>query len=295
MLGTVLLIAGPSGSGKTTLTRALVSRVSFLTRAITVTTRLPRPGEVSGEDYHFVSPDQFDEMNRAGDLIECAETYTESYGIPRAVLAGMCDRALILTGGGALALRQRLPNSISIFIQPVSAAAAAARIVERNCPNSQSRIAGYEQEVAASSQFDRVFLNKDFAETLEQIEDFYLSVRRQRPHGRPAHKFDTGAGKGTGDDPVVLCVPRLETGAKPGSPCHNCLQGSFGLMADVYPNRFRPYKAIKIPGPRSVKKFCARAASLGRSVPHAGDDPDEVTTGPELVNAISDDKLRRSA
>jgi len=249
MSGTVLLIAGPSGSGKTTLTRALVRRVPFLTRAITVTTRLPRPGEVSGEDYHFVSPEQFVEMNRSGALIECAETYTESYGIPRTVLVGLCDRALILTGGSALALRQRLSNSISIFIQPVSAAAAAARIVERNCPNSQSRIAGYEQEVAASSQFDRVFLNKDFAETLEQIEDFYLSVRRQRPHGRPARKFDTGAGKGTGDGPV-LCVPRLETGAKPGSSCHNCLQGRFGLMADMYPNWFRPYKAIEVSGSR---------------------------------------------
>src|ERR1035437_7994658 len=115
------------------------------------------------------------------------------------VLAGTCDRALILTGGGALALRQRLPNSISIFIQPASAAAAAARILERNCPNSESRIGCYEQEVAASSQFDRVFLNEDFDETLDQIEDFYLSARRQRPHGRPAHKFETGAGKGTDD------------------------------------------------------------------------------------------------
>ena len=294
MSGTVLLVAGPSGSGKTTLTRALVNRVPFLIRAITVTTRLPRPGEVSGEDYHFVSPEQFAEMNRAGALIECAETYTESYGIPRNVLAGLCDRALILTGGGALALRRRLSNSISIFIQPSLAAAAAARIAERNCPNSQSRIAGYQQEVAASSQFDRVFLNEDFDKTLDQIEDFYLRARRQRPHGRPAHKFDTGAGKGTGDGPI-LCVPLLETGAKSGFLCHNCLQGRFGLMADVYPNWFRPYKAIEVSGPRSVKKFCARAASLGRSVPTPAMVPSEVTAGPELVNAISDDKLRRSA
>src|ERR1035441_5770782 len=153
MSGTVLLIAGPSGSGKTTLTRALVKRVPYLTRAITVTTRLPRPREISGEDYHFVSLERFAEMNLAGALIECAETYTESYGIPRAVLAGLCDRALILTVGGALALRQRLPNSISIFIQPASATAAAERILDRNCPNSEYRIAGYEQEVAASSQF----------------------------------------------------------------------------------------------------------------------------------------------
>ena len=221
MSGTVLLIAGPSGSGKTTLTRALVNRVPFLTRAITVTTRLPRPGEVSGEDYHFVSPERFAELKRADALIECAETYTESYGIPRAVLAGMCDRALILTGGGALALRQRLPNCLSIFIQPASAAAAAERILERNCPNSEYRIAGYEQEVAASSQFDRVFLNADFDETLDQIEDFYLSARRQRSHSRPAHKFDTGEGKGPAMVPYSAWCARqgaLTWGCK--SPTH---------------------------------------------------------------------------
>jgi guanylate kinase len=265
-----------------------------LTRAITVTTRLPRPGEVSGEDYHFVSPERFAELKRADALIECAETYTESYGIPRAVLAGMCDRALILTGGGALALRQRLPNSLSIFIQPASAAAAAERILDRNCPNSEYRIAGYEQEVAVSSQFDRVFLNANFDETLDQIEDFYLSARRLNPQSRRARTFDNGSADTVAHGPE-LCVPRLGTNAKPGSPCHNCLQGSFGLMADVFPNWFRPYKAIEVPGPRSVKKFCARAACLGRSVPTPAMLPTEVTTGPELVNAIGDNKLRRSA
>jgi guanylate kinase len=128
-------------------------------------------------------------MKRSDALVECAETYTESYGIPRSVLAGLCDRALILTGGSALALRQRLPNSISIFIQPASAAAAAERILDRNCPNSEYRIAGYEQEVAASSQFDRVFLNAKISiETLDQIEEFYLSARRlNAPRSPRAH------------------------------------------------------------------------------------------------------------
>jgi guanylate kinase len=92
-------------------------------------------------------------------------------------MAGLCDRALILTGGGALVLRQRLPNSLSIFIQPASAAAAAERILDRNCPNSEYRIAGYDQEVAVSSQFDRAFLNANFDEILDQIEEFYLAVR----------------------------------------------------------------------------------------------------------------------
>ena len=290
MSGTVLLIAGPSGSGKTTLTRALVNRVPFLTRAITVTTRLPRPGEVSGEDYHFVSPERFAEMNRAGALIECAETYSESYGIPRAVLAGLCDRALILTADGALALRRRLSHSISIFIQLASAAAAAAQILDRNCPNSEYRIAGYEQEVAASSQFDRVFLNIDFDETLNQIEDFYLSARR-KPHNHPAHKFDNGSyGYGTAGGPE-LCVPRLETNAKVGSPCHDCLQGSSGLMADIFPNWFRPYNVIEVGNSRSVKKFCVRAAS-GRGFLSPAMVPTEVATDRELAR---DKKMRRSA
>jgi len=292
MSGTVLLVAGPSGSGKTTLTRALVNRVPFLTRAITVTTRLPRPGEVSGEDYHFVSPKQFAGMNRAGALIECAETYTESYGIPRTVLAGLCDRALILTGGGALALRQRLSNSISIFIQPASAAVAAARIVERNCPNSQSRIAGYQEELAASSQFDRVFLNEDFETTLDQIEDFYLSARRLMPHGRPAPKFDSASsGYGIAIGPE-LCVPRLETNAKLGSPCHDCLQGSFGLMADIFPNWFRPYRAIEVGDSRFIKKFCARTARVRGLLAPALTPADGIATNRELDCGK---KIRRSA
>jgi guanylate kinase len=291
MSGTVLLIAGPSGSGKTTLTRALVNRVPFLSRAITVTTRLPRTGEVSGEDYHFVSAERFAAQKRSDALVECAETYTESYGIPRSVLAGICDRALILTGGGALALRQRLPNSLSIFIQPASAKAAAERILDRDCPNSEYRIAGYEQEVAASSQFDRVFLNLDFNRTLDEIEDYYLSARRLRPQGRPARTFvNNASGRGTADGPE-LCVPRLETNAKPGSPCHNCLQGSFGLMADVFPNWFRPYKAIEVGDSRSLKKFCAKAASGDRFLAPAI-APTKIATGREL---LSDKRIRRRA
>jgi len=295
MSGTVLLIAGPSGSGKTSLTRALVNRVPFLTRAITVTTRLPRPGEVSGEDYHFVSPERFAELKRSDALVECAETYTESYGIPRSVMAGLCDRALILTGGGALALRQRLPNSLSIFIQPASAATAAERILDRNCPNSEYRIAGYEQEVAVSSQFDRVFLNANFDETLDQIEEFYLSARRLNPQSRRARTFDNGSSGHGGAHGPELCVPRLGTNARPGSPCHNCLQGSFGLVADVFPNWFRPYASVEVQsGSRSARKFCARVANYDQRAPasSAAVHVPKTTVTPDLVRIAPAPKRR---
>lgn len=290
MSGTVLLVAGPSGSGKTTLVQALVNRVPFLTRAITVTTRLPRLGEVSGEDYHFVSPARFAQMEQAGELIECAEKYTESYGIPRTVLAGLCDRALILTVGGALSLRQRLPYSLSIFIQPASAQIAANRILDRNCPNSGPRISSYEEEIATASQFDRIFLNVNFDKTLDEIEDFYLRARRLKPQSPRASNYDNGrSGRGSANGPE-LCSPRVQTNAKTGSPCHNCLQGSLGLMADIYPNWFRPYKDVTVGSPRPVKKYCVRAAQgSARLAPAA--TPNEVPT----ESSAPDETVRRLA
>jgi guanylate kinase len=291
--GTILLIAGPSGSGKTTLARALVNRVPFLTKATTVTTRAPRPGEVPGEDYHFVSPERFAELKRADALIECAETYTECYGIPRSVLAGVCDRALILTGGGALSLRRRLQNSFSIFIQPASATMAAARILGRNCPNSEFRIGAFEQEMALAPEFDRIFLNVDFTETLDQIEDFYLSARRQRTHGRAPKSFPD-SGRGTAAGPV-LCAPRLQAETKAGSPCHNCIQGNLGLIADVYPRWFRPYKAIEVAGIGGRRKYCARAALLGQDNLHPVMVPN-AAVGPQPLPVVAGTKqIRRRA
>jgi guanylate kinase len=261
MSGIVLLIAGPSGSGKTTITRELVKRVPFLTRAITVTTRLPRPGEASGEDYHFVSPSRFAELNRTGTLVECAETYDESYGIPRSVLAGLCDRAIILTVGGALALRRRLPNSISIFIQPKSSAEAAARVIERNCPNSESRIAGYDQEVAASFDFDHVLVNEDVDQTVAELEGFYLRLRRQRIRGQRTQLPYNVVPKATVAG-LALYGPRLQTSVDPGSPCHGCLYGSLGVIADAFPRWLRPYDGAEVSPSLPVKKSCTHDANL---------------------------------
>jgi guanylate kinase len=177
--GTILLIVGPSGSGKTSLTRALLFRVPFLSRCVTVTTRDPRPEETQGEDYYFVSAAQFESLKSNGDLMHCAHTYGESYGIPRSAFSGLCDKALIVTGSAAVALRRQLPNSISIFIQPKSAGQAAARILERNCPNSESRIADYEEDRMAAVHCDKVFVNANFEVTLQAIEHFYLRERRR--------------------------------------------------------------------------------------------------------------------
>jgi guanylate kinase len=164
------LIAGPSGSGKTTLTQTLAQRVPQLTKGVTVTTRTPRIGEVSGKDYHFVTPEHFARMEHEGKLLETDHAYNESYGVPSSALEVVGDVALIVTVAGALSLKRLLPYTMTLFIVPDSAGTAAGRVADRNSPNERARIASYEAEVSAARHFDSVFLNLDFGQTLKQLE-----------------------------------------------------------------------------------------------------------------------------
>ncbi len=178
MSRTVFLIAGPSGSGKTTLTQALVQRMPLLTKGITVTTRAPRRGELSGRDYHFVTSTDFAPMERDGELFETDHAFNESYGVPHSVLEVEGDVALIVTVAGALTLKRLLPNTMTLFILQACAGVAAARIADRNSPNESARIASYEAEVAAARHFDSVILNLDFDQALQQLEGVVISRRR---------------------------------------------------------------------------------------------------------------------
>ena len=100
------------------MTQSLVERVPQLTKGITATTRVPRPGEVSGKDYHFVTPLQFSEMQQAGAFLETDYAYNESYGVPRSALEVEGDVALIVTVPGALSLRRILPYAMTLFVMP---------------------------------------------------------------------------------------------------------------------------------------------------------------------------------
>jgi guanylate kinase len=175
---TVFLIIGPSGSGKTSLTQSLVERVPDLTKGITATTRAPRPGEISGKDYHFVTPHKFSLMQQVGAFLETDHAYNESYGVPRSALDVEGDVALIVTVPGALSLKRILPFTMTLFVMPASAGTAAGRVADRKSPNQTERIASYETEVSAAHYFDSVFLNLDFEQTVAEMETVVLSRRR---------------------------------------------------------------------------------------------------------------------
>jgi guanylate kinase len=178
MSRTVFLIAGPSGSGKTSLTQALTQRMKRLTKGITVTTRAPRPGEVNGKDYFFVTPDEFVVMEKKGAFLETDKAYQECYGVPHSVLEPLGDISIIITIAGAMSLKRLLPYCMTLFIVPKSAEIAANRVAARNSPNESLRLESYESEVAAASRFDAVLHNLDFDKTLSDLEDVIHTRRR---------------------------------------------------------------------------------------------------------------------
>lgn len=119
----VVVLSGPSGSGKTTVvSRLLAESPVKLVKSISATTRPPRPNEIDGEDYYFLTPDEFERRREAGEFLECAEVHKSGYWY--GTLLSELDRArreggwalLEIDVEGALAVMERYPQAISIFL-----------------------------------------------------------------------------------------------------------------------------------------------------------------------------------
>ncbi len=134
--GRLIVISGPSGVGKDTVIRALRARAPWLHKSVSVTTRLPRPGELQDRDYTFVDPGTFQAMRRAGAFLECAQVHgPDWYGTLRERVEAMRARGgdvlCKIDVQGASQLRAREPDAQFIFLLPPSRAALTARLAGR--------------------------------------------------------------------------------------------------------------------------------------------------------------------
>ncbi|MDH5692543.1 MAG: guanylate kinase, partial [Gammaproteobacteria bacterium] len=122
--GTLFIISAPSGAGKTSLVKALLQSTNDIQVSVSHTTRKPRPGEVDGVHYHFVSQEGFDELRSRGDFLEYAEVFGASYGTSKKGLQEKLEQGvdviLEIDWQGADQVRQVMPNTISVFILPPS-------------------------------------------------------------------------------------------------------------------------------------------------------------------------------
>ena len=181
----VFVITGPSGVGKGTLIRGLLERIPELELSTSATTRKPRPGEHDGVDYHFLSPEQFEEHVEAGDFVEHATYSGNRYGtlrseLERRVRAG-APVVLEIEVQGARQVRESIPEAVAVFIAPPSLDALRARLVGRGTDSPEQvgeRLRTAERELEAQPEFAHVVVNDRLEQATGELEGI---VRRGLP------------------------------------------------------------------------------------------------------------------
>ena len=192
--GVILLISAPSGGGKTTVCTSILSRNGGLRRAITCTTRVPRPGERDGVDYHFLTREEFESRVGRGEFIEHAEVYGNRYGTLRAsvvdVLRGGDDVLLNIDVQGAASIRRvalgdaELGSALAtVFLTPGTLAELEARLRGRGSEAEEvlrRRLEAAPVEVGEAVHFDYVVVSGTREEDLARVEAIYAAERCRR-------------------------------------------------------------------------------------------------------------------
>ncbi len=165
----LVVLAGPTAVGKGTVVRALAEARPEIWVSVSATTRAPRPGEVDGVHYFFVSDDEFDQMIADGALLEWATVHgTHRYGTPRRPveerLAGDVPCVLEIDLQGARQVREAMPEALFVFLAPPSWEELVRRLVGRGTETEEERerrLRTAREELAAVSEFDEELVNDD--------------------------------------------------------------------------------------------------------------------------------------
>ena len=186
--GLLLVISSPSGAGKTSLSRRLIAEHPELSLSVSCTTRAPRPGEQDGREYHFMTPEQFDEMVRDQAFLEHADVHEHRYGTP----AGPVEQALQdgrdllfdIDWQGAMQIASRMQGDVvRVFVLPPTLAELSRRLHARAQDAEdviERRLGRAEGEIRMWAEYDYVLVNQDFDEAYGALLDIYRAERLKR-------------------------------------------------------------------------------------------------------------------
>jgi guanylate kinase len=182
--GILFIISAPSGTGKTTLCKQLAANLPGLWHSISYTTRKPRPGEEHGRDYYFVEEPTFQEMIARNDFVEWAHVYGHLYGTPWKSLTEKIDQGvdvlLEIDVQGAMQIKKRFEDSVSIFILPPSMTVLRSRLQTRasDTPEEiQQRLHKVKEEVWSFREYAYIVRNEDLDLSLRDLESIFWSER----------------------------------------------------------------------------------------------------------------------
>ena len=186
--GLLLILSSPSGAGKSTLSRMLMTWDTTMRFSVSATTRAPRSGEEDGREYYFRSRAEFEEMVKAGDMLEHAEVFGNLYGSPRgpveAAMKAGTDTVFDIDWQGGQQVKQAMRDDVvSIFILPPSIAELDRRLRSRGQDSDEviaGRMAKSRDEISHWAEYDYVLVNEDLAQTFEQLKSILIAERLQR-------------------------------------------------------------------------------------------------------------------
>ena len=175
-MANLFIIAAPSGCGKTSLVEALIKKTKNLCVSVSHTTRPPRPDEVNGINYYFVSINEFEEMIKNNAFVEHATVFDNHYGSSTKLIREKLDEGvdviLEIDWQGARQVKENMPNAISIFILPPSKEALLERLQQRAQDNDATinkRMSDAQNQMQHFNEFDYLVINDDFNSALNDL------------------------------------------------------------------------------------------------------------------------------
>jgi guanylate kinase len=182
--GLLFIVSAPSGAGKTTLAEQLATTTPRLRLSRSYTSRPPRPGEIDGVDYNFVSRERFEEMAAAGEFLEWADVFGNLYGTraadTQALLDAGLDVVLVIDVQGARKVRQSGLETTAIFVMPPSFETLERRLRGRSKDSEaaiQRRLKVARDEVASFADYDFVVINDEVVPAVERLRSIVLAER----------------------------------------------------------------------------------------------------------------------
>jgi guanylate kinase len=184
--GVLMVVSAPSGAGKTSVCREILRLFPNVRFSVSCTTRPPRPDEVNGKDYDFISTAEFRKRLARGEFVEWVENYDQLYGTSKTTMNAFLnqgyDLILDIERRGAKAIREQYPRAIFIFILPPSLAELKSRLSLRgeSAVIMERRLRSSLDEIREALWYDYIIFNEKLEEAVDQFRAVYIAERSRR-------------------------------------------------------------------------------------------------------------------